>query len=322
MTQGEAADECGDTRVTSWCGDATGAGLFTMWICTEGDGGKEARGTGGGRGGGGGGPAVSAGEPVLAAGGHSSGAAPGRSAGAIGSTGAGRSIFRISSDLGSGGRSPLTVNSAAVLSDFGLSLRGRIPPPESGRFPSFADRLFCRSLSALDDDLPSALDCLGKTNVFFEAGPLATPGFRPDGEFRSPSLELGVRPTPLGLDDEDRDLVLLMVSLMPSEDGLTVNSVFRPSFPTASLAAPSSADASVLFVSLLMTSFSLRDLPGDLDSDAPRSRSPPPPPGDDPGLQLLLSPSRSVRGRWDFALSLLLLSRLLPDELLLLDRKD
>ena len=303
-----------------------------MWICTDGDGGNEARGTGGGRGGGGGGrgsPPMSTAMSPLSVGGAVRAAAGGHSspppAGALGSEGAGRSILRISSDLGSGGRPPPTASSAAVLSDLCFSLRDRTPPADSGRFSILADRPFCSSLSALDDDcLPSLLECLGKTNVFLEAGPLATPGFRPEGEFRSPSLELGARLPPLGLDDDDRDLVLLMVSLIPSEDGLTVNSVFRPSFPTPSLAAASSAVASVLF-SLLMTSFNrpvLRERPGDLDS-AVADRSPPPPPpppplpGDGVGREPEPSLSRSVRGRCDLALSLPLLSRLrLLDELL------
>ena len=112
-----------------------------------------------------------------------------------------------------------------------------------------------------------------------------------------------------------------MVSLIPSDDGLTVNSVFLPSFPTASLGAPSSAEVNELF-SLLITSFSnpFRDRPGDFDDSDEEPRSPLP--GDGAGRELELSPSLSVLGRCDLALSLLLLSRLFPDELLLDVLKD
>lgn len=90
----------------------------------------------------------------------------------------------------------------------------------------------------LDTEDLGSLGMGGRLDIktFLDAGPLTTPGFKPDGDFETEGLGEEV-------DDEDLDepssffLALLMVSLRPPVDGLTVNSVFfSPSFL---LSAPS-----------------------------------------------------------------------------------
>ncbi|MPC24655.1 hypothetical protein E2C01_017742 [Portunus trituberculatus] len=89
------------------------------------------------------------------------------------------------------------------------------------------------------------------TDTFLEAGPLTTPGLRPEGDLDTEGLG--------ELEDDDFDMlpsffVLLIVSLRPPVEGLTVNSVFLS--PSFLLSVPSPLEDSfwlLSFFSMMVT---------------------------------------------------------------------
>lgn len=152
----------------------------------------------------------------------------------------GRGVFTMLSFLGS----EMGPRDLAGELSFGLSLSAEFT--RSFSFSLVLSRWYCRGLECMpgrvvpsgDTAVAVTLDMedLGSLGIggrldmetFLEAGPLTTPGLRPDGDLETVGLG--------ELVDRDLELssfffALLMVSLRPPVEGLTVNSVFfSPSF--------------------------------------------------------------------------------------------
>lgn len=102
------------------------------------------------------------------------------------------------------------------------------------------------------------------TDIFLDAGPLTTPGFRPEGDLVREGLELGE------LDEVEEDFdalpsfifALLIVNFRPPVDGLIVNSAFlSPSF-LPSVRSPFNESLEVLsFFSIIVTASELPPTP-------------------------------------------------------------